>query len=908
MKQFTLPALVRLVLVLAVAVLLSTGIDPHLDLGSPILAQALNAVLPLILVLLVWGLTGRAWLALAAEVILLAALEYADRMKLMYLSADLVYADLTVVGSLLEDPHLVLGFIHLTLPKVAGAATGLAAILAVWWYTRRLPRASRWFRIGCTGTAVVAMAVVWTYQAPDVVESLQWEVFAQAQGADVAGIAGNLMLGRMTTRDVKRAPDVKAERAFWHEPLVISAEQPLAKQGDGRRPDVVIIQSESLFQPSQLCGFSDKPVLARMAQQEGGNLHVPVFGGRTLQTEFETLTGAPIAFYPGSMFAYYELVDHDIDALPRVLHGVGYQTTFIHPNERGFWRRGAAIPYMGFATFQDIGSFVAPRDFSERGHVSDLAVSRAILAELDSADRPAFVTAVTMDNHGPWGEFAPKNDTSLGLPAKLVGKGRTQMADYVARAIDADKAYGFLIDALQRRGRPTIVLIYGDHLPALPAVYDQLCFKNGKSPEEQSPPYRVWANFPLPPAPHDNASYLMSGWLMRAAGLPLRGHVLADTVAGLIASDPAVVEPDRTRVLSEYANIAAANVRANASRRGAVKEVFVGSDHALVELLKLESHRDVGAGALQYDSDMYLPPTKDASAELTFNTHASVASLTLRPYVGASLPSCLGATEPSNAAMTVTGDGRVLYRAAVEPRALRLATLDLRGVQQLVIRVDHAETADMCARVYIRVAQMLCYSAQCDVPGSALPASAPAPGSSRILADDPIAGDMAALNGMVSKQQLRINTKMANLRWMIGREKASQQGFSPFEVGDDAQLLMPPADDHTAWINFDVTGVATLELTPHINPLSGECKAMNEPGKVAGTVGLTVSLDGKPVVPRFEIDRFYHDNLSVPVNGGHILRIEVDKGNEVSWCDWFSVGFNRIDRGAPVAVSDANHL
>ena len=79
----------------------------------------------------------------------------------------------------------------------------------------------------------------------------------------------------------------------------------------------------------------------------------------------------------------------------------------MRPNDRGFWRRGTVIPAMGFGTFQDIDSFLYPRDFSEREHVSDAALTRGILAELDSANGPAFVTAVTMDNHGPWGDFAP---------------------------------------------------------------------------------------------------------------------------------------------------------------------------------------------------------------------------------------------------------------------------------------------------------------------------------------------------------------------------------------------------------------------------------------------------------------------------------------------------------------------
>jgi hypothetical protein len=563
------------------------------------------------------------------------------------------------------------------------------------------------------------------------------------------------------------------------------------------------------------------------------------------------------------------------------------------------------MPDMGFGTFQDIGSFISPRDFSERGRVSDAALTRAVLAELDAASGPTFVTAVTMDNHGPWGEFAPKDQTALGLPANLTGKGRTQLADYVARVIDADKAYGFLLDALQRRGRPTIVVIYGDHLPALPAVYDQLCFKDGKSPEQQSPPYRVWANFPLPPVPDNTASYLLQGWLLHAAGLPLRGHVLANALAGLVAHDPAATPADRQRVLDEYANIAAVNVRANATPPGVAKQVFVDRDRALDVLLRLESHRDVGAGGLQRYDDLYLPPRHDASAQISFATRAAVASLTLRPYVGAPIAECLGVAGAGTAAITVEGDGQVLYRAAVVSSAVRLATLDLRGVQRLTLRVDQAATADICGRVHVRVAQMLCYSAECDVPGPGRPATAPARKPSRILASDPVAGDTAALGSVMSEQRRQLNTRMRNLRWVISHETASQQGLAPFDTGPDAQLFMHPAVDRSAWIDVDVRGVTALVLTPHINALDDKCKALNAPGKEAGVVGLTVAVDGKPVLPRFLVDRTWQRKLPVAIAGGRTLRIEVDKGNQVDWCDWFSVGVDTLQQASsPVDVGE----
>lgn len=891
MRQPRLPAALRLILAILTGILLATWVDPHVVISSPLEVQLINAVIPVIVMLLAWGVSGRAWLALLVEMVLLCVLRYADHVKLEYLNSELVYADLTVIGGLLTDPRLVLGFVHPTTKKIIGAVA-LLVVVSVTCLLMQRQRTTAWpLRLTCLLLAVAGLLVFSTQHAPDVVPSLKWDVYAQAQGANSVGITGNLLLGRMTARDVRRPPDRESEQAFWKEPLVQEAERQLSSAGNGNdmRPDIIIVQSESLFEPSQLCGFADTPILKHVAEQQPdlpGNLHVPVFGGRTLQTEFEVLTGAPISYYPGSMFSYYELVRHRFDALPHVLDDLSYKTLVLHPNNRGFWRRGIVMPDMGFDTFQDIDSFLKPRDFTERGHVSDGAMTRAILSELDSSSRPTFVMAISMNNHGPWGDFAPKDDSGLGLPSRLTGDARAEMADYVSHAIDADKAYGYLLNALKRRGRPAIVLFYGDHLPALSEVYKQLCFKDGKGPEDHYPPYRIWANFPMPKPPGITSAYLLQGWLMHVAGLPLKSHELADALAGLVAQNPDASAADRTRVLDEYANIAAANVASRVPADPDEGNVYIGSDQALDILLKKQVPIPSDTGAEVSSGDLLLTPIQGAPAKLAFDTQRTVSSLTLRFYLDTP---CTVMNPQSKTWVSVGADGHELYRAYLGTKTFRLATLDVRGARRISVRAKLGDPG-ACQQVHVRVAQMNCYSAQCQTPAPASVHGDFAESRSRILTNDPMPGDIAALGSMESARAMRRDTRMENMEWMIGREKASQQGAAPFQVQVNAQLFMHPAMDHDAWIDFDVKGLDTIRLRPRINTLDKACSAMNSPGEEAGVVGLNLQLDGRPLLPRMIIDRYYDKTLTLDVTNGHTMRVDVDKGNKVTSCDWFSVG------------------
>lgn len=705
-----------------VAMLLPSLLDPELRFDASLLAQAANAAWPLAVMWLVWGLGGRAWLALACEIALLGGLRFAEHVKLGYLNTGLVYADFAAIPGLLSEPRLVLGFIRPSAKQLLGLLVAAALMATVAWRLRRRPPLSWRWRVFHVVLAIAALAGMASAHIPYDVPDLGWSAWNQRIGARQVGVAGNILLGRMVSHDATRAADPMAERAFWNEPLVRRAQRQMAASDASLRPDIVVVQSESLFEPSLLNGFADAPVLKRIAGAHApaaGRLHVPVFGGRTLQTEFEVLTGTPVAFYPGSMFAYFEVMGgHSIAALPRVLADQGYSTTLIHPNGRGFWHRDRVMPEMGFATFQDIGSFLYPRDYSDRSYVSDAALTHAVLAELDAANRPAFVTAISIENHGPWGQYPPADDHGLGLPAGLHGAPRARLAEYVQHAIAADRAYGHLIDTLRQRARPVIVLIYGDHLPALPTVYRKLAFKDGKPAEQHDPPFRIWANFPMPTPPATTSAYLLQGWLLHAAGLPLHGQVLADYLAGVIANDGAVADVDRQRVLDEYANIAAANVATPVAARGVdAGTVFIGHDH-LAGIVHRMAAPDAGSATDVADGeDVAMRAAAGQPARLDFAPALGVASISLRPYLAAS---CHPLAD-GQAVFEVRGDGRILYGTTLRAGALRLATLDLRGTRQLSLRVDSIPAGPGCDGVHVRIAQLLCYSADCARMGPRTP-------------------------------------------------------------------------------------------------------------------------------------------------------------------------------------------
>jgi phosphoglycerol transferase MdoB-like AlkP superfamily enzyme len=166
----------------------------------------------------------------------------------------------------------------------------------------------------------------------------------------------------------------------------------------------------------------------------------------------------------------------------------GYRTLFIHPFRAGFFGRDVVVPRLGFETLIFEEGFAGAERFGP--YVSDRAMARRILDEADrSAGAPTLVTAITMENHGPW--------TPERLPHEP-----DPTRQYLEHLRNADAAIEMLIDGLSRRPGRTLLCFFGDHPPILPGIvpsaapetdYAVLVFGDGQ-PLSASPARRLTAD------------------------------------------------------------------------------------------------------------------------------------------------------------------------------------------------------------------------------------------------------------------------------------------------------------------------------------------------------------------------------------------------------------------------------
>lgn len=240
------------------------------------------------------------------------------------------------------------------------------------------------------------------------------------------------------------------------------------------RPDIVMVMSESFWDPALLPGVTLSPdPLAATRKVRSGSVHSPEFGGMTANAEFEALTGFSNAFLPYGSIPYQQYVRGEVPSLASFLRDEGYATLAVHPFAGWFWNRAHVYEAFGFETFLAEESLPG---LAKRGPLaSDEALTEEIIARVEATEEPAFLFAVSLQGHGPY-EPNRYEGARIEVEAGVSEWARGSIGTYAEGIADADRGLARLIEWAGSRERPTIVVFFGDHLPPLGPVYVETGF------------------------------------------------------------------------------------------------------------------------------------------------------------------------------------------------------------------------------------------------------------------------------------------------------------------------------------------------------------------------------------------------------------------------------------------------
>lgn len=369
-----------------------------------------------------------------------------------------------------------------------GVALGLAAVLlatAVGSLVAPAPATSRGRRVaanlGCAAVLLAALAAGVTL--PSYFDQLGVQMkywysldYYRKQGfiTSFVAVAQDLPIDVPEGYDDDAASELEASYVERYDEGEGSSEarQEAEAQFDEERPSVVCIMNESFADLSELDGASwgyDGPSFVNSLDDTlaRGSLAVSVLGGGTCNTEFEFLTGVPLAYVGDGKYPYSL---YDLSASPslaRQFSELGYQTTAMHPNYATNWNRDRVYEALGFDEFLDIDDFAGAETY--HSGVSDAATYDKCLELLESSDGPRFIFDVTMQNHSGY------DQNNLGDVEQYHVDGMSdydnaRLSEYLACVDESDRALEEFLGELSELDRPVVVVFFGDHQPALSTI------------------------------------------------------------------------------------------------------------------------------------------------------------------------------------------------------------------------------------------------------------------------------------------------------------------------------------------------------------------------------------------------------------------------------------------------------
>lgn len=274
-----------------------------------------------------------------------------------------------------------------------------------------------------------------------------------------------------------------------------------------QKPNVIVIMSESYWDLTKLNGITfSKDIAENVHKYQKGQLAPPAIGGGTANTEFEALTGMSLYFMSPGIIAYNAYLRTETPSVASIFKNNGYTTTAIHPNGGWFYNRDKVYNYFGFEKFYDIESF--DMETQTKGpHISDYALVDKVLETLNSSDKPAFIFAVSMQNHDPYNDKYTSFDVNIESN-QLNASQKNIVSGYAQGLYDADQSLGKLIETLEKSDKPTLVYFFGDHAPRLGSlddyynIYNNLGVKEAVKAEQgigelkyYTTPLATWSNF-----------------------------------------------------------------------------------------------------------------------------------------------------------------------------------------------------------------------------------------------------------------------------------------------------------------------------------------------------------------------------------------------------------------------------
>lgn len=289
---------------------------------------------------------------------------------------------------------------------------------------------------------------------------------------------------------------------------------PEPEEAEPLTPNVVFVQLESFFNVHDLVDaeYSREPIPVFRELMETcphGQLKVPSVGGGTANTEFEVLTGMNLDYFGAGEFPYNTILqDTTCETVAFDLKELGYTATAVHNYTGTFYGRNTVYAQLGFDRFVP-QEYMNGLTYNALGWAHDSVLTGETMKALTTTPGRDFIFTVTVQSHGKYPDTPVEGLDDIAVLAAPETVNATALQNYVNELSQVDAFIGALIDELEDFDEPTVLVLYGDHLPALGIETDELA-----TGDLYQTTYVLWNNFGLDMEGGDLQAFQLSAYVL----------------------------------------------------------------------------------------------------------------------------------------------------------------------------------------------------------------------------------------------------------------------------------------------------------------------------------------------------------------------------------------------------------
>lgn len=276
---------------------------------------------------------------------------------------------------------------------------------------------------------------------------------------------------------------------------------------DGEKPNIIFVQLESFFDPAEVEFYqlSKDPIPFLRSLFENystGYFKVPSVGAGTANTEFEVLTGMNMRYFGPGEYPYKTKLKSEVcESAATALSALGYGAHAIHNNGGNFYSRARVYNNTGFDSFTS-KEFMNILQTTPNNWSKDDILVEHITDALDSDEQQDFVFCISVQGHGDYPTEKVIENPEITVSGMEDEGKQNAWEYYVNQVYEMDQFAKHLVEEVDKRDEPSVIVFYGDHLPTM-----GLEAKDLKSKYLYNTNYVIWDNIGLKKEDRNIPSY-----------------------------------------------------------------------------------------------------------------------------------------------------------------------------------------------------------------------------------------------------------------------------------------------------------------------------------------------------------------------------------------------------------------